>query len=92
MDSEAVDRKRNGSSTEWKDEADGDDSTAAGTQQINFNEEFDIYLNEIEPLSKNKKDRTTISSRLIPFETLQKRASEDGFTLRSLPLSKLRSG
>lgn len=60
--------------------------------EINFNKEFDIYLKEIGPLSKDNKEPTIIGSRLIPFETLQKRASEDGFTLRSLPLSKLRSG
>lgn len=59
--------------------------------EINFNEEFDIFLAEIRPLSKDNQDRTTIGSRLIPFETLQKRASEDEFTLRTLPLSKLRS-
>ncbi|KAK7409063.1 hypothetical protein QQX98_008767 [Neonectria punicea] len=67
-----------------------DDGQKASKKQFSFNEEFDVFLKEIAPSDGNK-DPAMVSSRLITFNGLQDKAAKDGYSLRNLPLSKLRS-
>lgn len=62
-----------------------------------FTNEFDVYLTELKAQDTEKEkgkdtDKFSVAaSKLIPFATLKDLAARDGSTLRTLPLSRLRS-
>ncbi len=62
------------------------------TAPLDLSKEFDIHLTELEPLSKDNKGQAAISSRLIAYEIVRKRAIENGVALQSLHLSEFGSG
>lgn len=71
-------------------------SSSAAMADI-FANEFDVYLVELKAQNVEKeKDKDTdkfsvAASKLIPFATLKDLAARHGSTLRTLPLSRLRS-
>ncbi|ETS80719.1 hypothetical protein PFICI_08248 [Pestalotiopsis fici W106-1] len=63
----------------------------ASKNQFSFNEEFDVFLKKLATSPDGKQDASVVSSRLITYHDLQDKAAQDGYSLRSLPLSKLSS-
>lgn len=61
------------------------------TEQFSFDEEFDVFLKELAKASDGKEDVSVVSSRLITFHDLKNKGAKDGYSLRTLPLSKLSS-
>ncbi|PCD31421.1 hypothetical protein AU210_011075 [Fusarium oxysporum f. sp. radicis-cucumerinum] len=66
-------------------------SVKASKKQFSFDEEFDVFLKELAKASDGKEDVSVVSSRLITFHDLKNKGAKDGYSLRTLPLSKLSS-